>query len=607
MAKFNPPGSFPFDRPTEWADWKQRFQRFRVATKLNNEDGEVQVSSLIYAMGAEAENIFKAFTFADEADKTKFDVVLGKYDEYFYPKRNVIHERACFHQRVQRPGEKVEMFIRALYELSEHCDFGIHREEHIRDRIVVGIIDKEMSRKLQLESQLTLAQTVQAVRQSEEVTRQVHEQGEACAAVQEVSHPKTAFRGKQQWKNEKQVNGEHTEQKCGRCGKIKHREQSKCPAMKSTCNKCKKVGHWERMCHSKSIKEVTDEETVSQTPYFLGAVTDTTRESDKWTVEIVIGATPVKFKIDTGADLNIMEKETFDMLVPEEKLVQSNIPPMNSPGGQLNCVGKFQANAKYKGKYYSFPVFVIHSQTSNNLLGKETACAMGLVKRIEEVHNAFGEHGTLKTEPVEIKLKDNAEPYAVHTARRVPLPLLGKVKEELQRMEKYKIIEKVTDPTDWCAMVPVPRKNGQVRICVDLKKLNEAVKRERFVLPTAEEITAKLCGATTFTSLDADHQDAWGTPAVVTGDGATPRSYVIETHKGATLRRNRRHLLCVPASSGDTPPPQLQHPRPEATVQRTEMPPDTLATPITSLPQTQDGQLFTRSGRLSKPVNRLNL
>uniref|UniRef100_A0A3Q3D6C3 Integrase catalytic domain-containing protein n=1 Tax=Hippocampus comes TaxID=109280 RepID=A0A3Q3D6C3_HIPCM len=65
-----------------------------------------------------------------------------------------------------------------------------------------------------------------------------------------------------------------------------------------------------------------------------------------------------------------------------------------------------------------------------------------------------------------------------------------------------------------------------------------------------------------------DHQDAWGTPAVVTGDGATPRSYVIETHKGATLRRNRRHLLC------------LQHPRPE---------------------------LFTRSGRLSKPVNRLNL
>ena len=118
MAKFNPPESFAFDRPNEWADWKQRFQRFRMATKLTKESGEVQVSSLIYAMGSEAENIFKSFNFADEK---KFDVVLKKYDEYFYPKRNVIHERACFHQRVQRPGEKAEMFIRALYEMSEHC------------------------------------------------------------------------------------------------------------------------------------------------------------------------------------------------------------------------------------------------------------------------------------------------------------------------------------------------------------------------------------------------------------------------------------------------------------------------------------------------------
>lgn len=86
---------------------------------------------------------------------------------------------------------------------------------------------------------------------------------------------------------------------------------AKCPAKKSTCNKCKKMGHWERMCHSKSITEVTEAETVSQTPYFLGSVTDINRESDQWTVEIVIGTTPVKFKIDTGADLIVMEKETF--------------------------------------------------------------------------------------------------------------------------------------------------------------------------------------------------------------------------------------------------------------------------------------------------------
>lgn len=70
MAKLNPPECFPFDRSNQLADWKQRFQRFRSATKLDKEDGEVQVSSLTYAMGNKAEHIFKS---------------------------NVIYERACFY------------------------------------------------------------------------------------------------------------------------------------------------------------------------------------------------------------------------------------------------------------------------------------------------------------------------------------------------------------------------------------------------------------------------------------------------------------------------------------------------------------------------------
>uniref|UniRef100_A0AAV2MD64 Uncharacterized protein n=1 Tax=Knipowitschia caucasica TaxID=637954 RepID=A0AAV2MD64_KNICA len=95
-----------------------------------------------------------------------------KKTEHFVPKRNVIHDRACFYKRVQKPGESVEAFV--------------PREEHIRDRIVVGIMDKELSRKLQLMSDLTLTLTIQNVRQSEEVAAQVCLQGDTTAAVQEV-------------------------------------------------------------------------------------------------------------------------------------------------------------------------------------------------------------------------------------------------------------------------------------------------------------------------------------------------------------------------------------------------------------------------------------
>ena len=66
------------------------------------------------------------------------------------------------------------------------------------------------------------------------------------------------------------------------------------------------------------------------------------------------------------------------------------------------------------------------------------------------------------------------------------------------------IIEEVTDLTDWCApIVPVVKPDGKIRICVDIRKLNEAVKRERYSPPTLEDVAPKLAGAKVFSKLDA--------------------------------------------------------------------------------------------------------
>ena len=91
MPIFNPPEPMSFDAPAKWPEWKERFSRFRIATKLHKDDGEIQVASLIYAMGRQAENIFKSFTFDPRPDPTdanpnpldpkdNYDVVLKKYD-----------------------------------------------------------------------------------------------------------------------------------------------------------------------------------------------------------------------------------------------------------------------------------------------------------------------------------------------------------------------------------------------------------------------------------------------------------------------------------------------------------------------------------------------
>ena len=88
--------------------------------------------------------------------------------------------------------------------------------------------------------------------------------------------------------------------------------------------------------------------------------------------------------------------------------------------------------------------------------------------------------------------------------RKVPFTLLPKLKQELERMEQLGAIEEVDQPTEWVnSIVIVEKPNGNLRICLDPKDLNRAVKREHFQLPTAAEITSKLTGAKVFSKLDA--------------------------------------------------------------------------------------------------------
>ena len=72
-------------------------------------------------------------------------------------------------------------------------------------------------------------------------------------------------------------------------------------------------------------------------------------------------------------------------------------------------------------------------------------------------------------------------------------------------MEKDDVIKKVDEPTDWVSSIAIVEKpDGSLRICLDLRDLNQNLKREHYQLPTFEEISMRLSGVTLFTKLDAN-------------------------------------------------------------------------------------------------------
>ena len=311
------------------------------------------------------------------------------------------------------------------------------KSEQIRDRLVIGIRDKGVSEKLQLRADLTLETAIQVARNSELVKSQVNDlQAQNLDAV--VKPKRQQSQHTPRWKPASRDSTNHKEHPCQKCNR--QHSGRPCPARGQRCRKCGKMNHYEACCRStkkttSSVNEVKDEQNV----LFMGAVTECTT-TDAWFTTLKVGGRNVKFKIDTGADISIMTEASYNSLHHKPKL-GPNPSILKTPSGILNSKGKFTAILKYRQSVYSFPVIVIPGrETTNNLLARSVAHTIGLVEKLDSVSEDLG---TMKGDQVKITLRDDAEPYCVTTARRIPFPLLPKVKEELDRLEKLGVIMKI--------------------------------------------------------------------------------------------------------------------------------------------------------------------
>jgi hypothetical protein len=185
----------------------------------------------------------------------------------------------------------------------------------------------------------------------------------------------------------------------------------------------------------------------------------------------------------------------------------------------LNVAGCFNANVSVNDKCVHADFFVVEEK-GQALLGKQTALDLGILQihvPKETVNVLSSDRKSVITQKypkcfegirklnnfqLKIPIDEHVTPV-VQQIRRILYHLREKLEKKLRELEQYDIIEKVDGPSKWVSpVVVIPKKNDEIRLCIDMRRANKAVIRERYCIPTVDEILQDLNQSKVYSKLD---------------------------------------------------------------------------------------------------------
>lgn len=217
--------------------------------------------------------------------------------------------------------------------------------------------------------------------------------------------------------------------------------------------------------------------------------------------------------IDSGSNKNIIGDKTWQFLLKMKAKIINFKDSCNhiifkayGTNTPLQVIGCFSAILNIC-KSSSNEEFYIIKGGQMSLIGKETAVKLGILKidsSIRHITNKQKSKGlpVIKGVEVDIPIDQNIQPVS-QPLRRTPIPLEEAVDKKLDELLDNDIIEPVKDHTGWVSpMVIICKPNKEIRICIDMRRANKAVLREKYPMPTIEDLLSKLKNCTVFSSLD---------------------------------------------------------------------------------------------------------
>ena len=534
LPPFDPDATVGASLAPRWKTWVSDFTTYLVANAIDN--NKRKRALLLYLAGSRVREIFRHLT--DTGGDEDFDTALTALTKYFEPHRNRLYEVYTFRQAFQEPTETIDQYHTRLRGLAENCEFADADFEIIMQIVLHGTSSHLRKQALKNPS-IKLSDLLLAGRQ-EEISRfqASHIESKTTEAPEDVNFVRKRDKHKAAFSRK-------TAQTCRNCGGEWPHANAVCPAKGKSCRACGKSNHFANQCrsqrrprnkgsHVKPLKVNYNSGSESEQDYCY-AISHVPKKHPK--ANVLVNGISMRFLVDTGSSINVIDYGTFQKL-PNITLKRTTIKayPFNS-NEPVKMKGKFDTTIESQNKFAVATIYVTEDD-GGCLLSAETAQDLGLVRfhldalqedkmrtntspdhvlkdlknpqdpKITAILTKHQElfHGLGKLKNKEIELcVDRAIPPVAQQQRRIPFHLREKVELELKHLEAQDIIEKVpaNEQTDWVSpIVVVPKKEQAIRICVDMRAANTAIKRFRHPIPTVKDISLALNGAQYFTKLD---------------------------------------------------------------------------------------------------------
>jgi hypothetical protein len=254
-----------------------------------------------------------------------------------------------FNRRSQQSRETAEQYIMALYDLAENCEYGDLKAEMIRDRLVVGIQDDALSHCKPTRSSRSKRRRQRYDKRKQYASSSKPSKEQKVPRIPSVASMRSATSDRElvvilAVEADKRRESPKTERSVAAVAE--NAIQGISVLQKTQCHNCRRIGHYSAMCRQKTVSSMIEQDNPDS------AFLDTLSNDNKsvWISNVGVNGKEIPFKLDTGAEVTAVSKETWKAL-GEPTLQQTDKHLFGPVQQRLPVLGKLSCHLSHKGQH----------------------------------------------------------------------------------------------------------------------------------------------------------------------------------------------------------------------------------------------------------------